>query len=88
LPSDGSCETLVEELVRLRGPTERQPFEQLRKGDLLDLFPCVRDWYDRMRSRSTYQSAIASQVNPKYLPSMEEKGNEAWPKVAAILGFA
>ena len=131
---------VIEELVRLRGPTERQRFEQLRKGvdnpafpqaakrlykmvgdmaaalenspwlvgteftladiayapyitrldhlklmGMLDRFPRVWDWYDRMRSRSTYQSAIAAYVNPKYLPLMEEKGNEAWPKVATIL---
>lgn len=133
---------VVEELVRLRGPTERQRFEQLRKGadnpafpgaikrlhnmvrdmsaaldngswlvgkeftladiayapyitrldhlkfmGMLDQFPRVHDWYARIRSRAAYQSAIAAYFNPKYLPLMEEKGNEAWPKVQTILGI-
>ena len=38
-----------------------------------------------MRSRKTYQDALAAWFNPKYLPLMEEKGNEAWPRVKTML---
>jgi glutathione S-transferase len=61
--------------------------DHLKFMGMLDRFPRVQDWYDRMRSRETYQSAIAAYFNPKYLPLMEEKGSEAWPKVAKMLGF-
>ena len=61
--------------------------DHLKFMGMLKRFPTVRDWYDRMRSRATYQSAIAAYFNPKYLPLMEEKGNEAWPRVATILGL-
>jgi hypothetical protein len=62
--------------------------DYLKFMGMVDGFPLVQAWYDRMRSRPAYQSAIAGHFNPKYLPLMEEKGNEAWPKVATILGLA
>ncbi len=52
---------------------------------LLDRNPRVADWYERMRGRPSYQSALAAQFNPKYLPLMAEKGAEAWPRVRTLL---
>jgi glutathione S-transferase len=42
-------------------------------------------WYQRMRERPAYQAALAAWFNPKYLPLMAEKGDEAWPQVRALL---
>jgi glutathione S-transferase len=47
--------------------------------------PRAADWYQRLKARKTYQDALAAWFNPKYLPLMDEKGREAWPKVKAIL---
>ena len=46
--------------------------------------PLTLDWYERVKSRSNY-SAISDWINKKYIPLMEEKGNEAWPRVEEIL---
>jgi len=46
--------------------------------------PKILDWYERVKSRSNY-SAISDWINEKYIPLMEEKGNEAWPRVEEIL---
>jgi glutathione S-transferase len=45
----------------------------------------VAAWYDRMRTRASYQEALAKWFNPKYLPLMDEKGSEAWPRVRELL---
>ena len=52
---------------------------------MIEKRPKVGAWYDRMRARSSYQDALAKWFNPKYLPLMEEKGNEAWPRVKQLL---
>ena len=33
----------------------------------------------------SYQDALTAWFNPKYLPLMDEKGREAWPRVKALL---
>ncbi|HXQ49993.1 MAG TPA: glutathione S-transferase family protein [Stellaceae bacterium] len=55
---------------------------------MLDGRKYVADWYERMRGRASYRSALAAQFNAKYLPLMAEKGSEAWPKVKSILAGA
>jgi glutathione S-transferase len=45
----------------------------------------VAAWYDLMRTRTSYQEALAKWFNPRYLPLMEEKGSEAWPRVRELL---
>jgi hypothetical protein len=40
-----------------------------------------------MRNRETYRTALAAQFNPKYLPLMDEKGREAWPRVKELVGL-
>lgn len=40
-----------------------------------------------MCARLTYQSALAAQFNPKYLPLMEAKGSEVWPRVKTLLAI-
>lgn len=47
--------------------------------------PRAADWYERMKARKSYQDALAAWFNPKYLPLMAEKGNEAWARTKEIL---
>jgi glutathione S-transferase len=47
--------------------------------------PRVAAWYDRLRARKPYQDALSKWFNPKYLPLMDEKGSEAWPRVRELL---
>ena len=62
--------------------------DQLKFSGLLDKNPRAADWYQRMRARESYRQALAAQFNPKYLPLMEEKGREAWPRVKELVGLA
>lgn len=50
--------------------------------------PKVRHWYDRVQSRPSYQTAIRDWVDPGYIALMAEKGDEAWPSVAALVAAA
>jgi glutathione S-transferase len=52
---------------------------------MLEKRPKTAGWYERMKARPAYQDALAKWFNPKYLPLMDEKGTEAWPKVKALL---
>jgi glutathione S-transferase len=61
--------------------------DHLKFGAMIDAHPRAADWYRRMQARPTYQSALAAQFNPKYLPLMAEKGEEAWPRVRALTGL-
>ncbi len=47
--------------------------------------PRTADWYERIKARPAYQDALAKWFNAKYLPLMDEKGNEAWPRVKELL---
>lgn len=62
--------------------------DHLKFLGMLDGRPRAASWYERMRARKTYQEALAAWFNPKYLPLMEEKGSEAWPKVKRMLAEA
>ncbi len=64
--------TRLDHLTFLPGMTEKRPR--------------VAAWYDRMRARKSYQDALVKWFNPKYLPLMDEKGREAWPRVQQLLG--
>jgi glutathione S-transferase len=59
--------------------------DHLKFLGLVDSRPRVAGWYERMRARKPYQDALAAWFNPKYLPLMEEKGTEAWPRVKRLL---
>lgn len=50
--------------------------------------PRAAAWYERTKVRPGYQEGIANWVNPKYLPLMEAKGGEAWPRVEQMLAAA
>ena len=52
---------------------------------MIEKRPRVAAWYQRMRARQAYQDALARWFNAKYLPLMDEKGGEAWPRVQELL---
>jgi len=52
---------------------------------MIEKRPHVAAWYDRLRTRPSYQDALTRWFNPKYLPLMEETGREAWPRVKELL---
>jgi glutathione S-transferase len=62
--------------------------DHLKFLGFLDKHPRTAHWYERMRNRDTYRSALAAQFNTKYLPLMDEKGREAWPRVRELVGLA
>jgi glutathione S-transferase len=59
--------------------------DHLKFAAMIEARPLAARWYDRIRARPAYQDALAKWFNDKYLPLMEEKGREAWPKVQALL---
>ncbi len=61
-------------------------FVHLQYLGMLDRRPRLMGWYDRVRARPSYEVALTKWFNDKYIPLMEEKGAEAWPKVREILG--
>jgi glutathione S-transferase len=62
--------------------------DHLKFDGLFMRHPRVADWYERIKARPAYQSALASQFNAKYLPLMDEKGRAAWPTVKTMLALA
>jgi glutathione S-transferase len=63
-------------------------YEHLQLLGVLDKRPKVADWYERIKARPSYDLAMCKWFNPTYLPLMEEKGNEAWPRVKEIIAAA
>ena len=61
--------------------------DHLKFLGLLDKNPRTAGWYERMRSRDSYRTALAAQFNAKYLPLMDEKGSAAWPRVKELVGL-
>lgn len=55
---------------------------------MLEQRPHAAAWYARTKARPGYQESIAKWFNPRYLPLLEEKGEEAWPRVEAMLAGA
>ena len=48
-------------------------------------WPRAADWYERIKSRPSFQDAIVRWENPKYLELMKGRGAEAWPQVKRIM---
>ncbi|HLI21379.1 MAG TPA: glutathione S-transferase family protein [Stellaceae bacterium] len=62
--------------------------DHLKFLGFLDKHKRAADWYERMKARASYRTALAAQFNAKYLPLMDEKGREAWPRVKELVGIA
>ena len=63
-------------------------FDHLQLLGILDERPRLADWYERIKARPSYDEALRKWFSPKYLPLMEEKGKEAWPRVKEIIAQA
>lgn len=63
-------------------------FDHLQILGVNDKRPHLMDWYERIKARPNYEPAMRKWFSPKYLPLMEEKGKEAWPKVQEIIAAA
>lgn len=59
--------------------------DHLQLAPMWDHRPSVARWYDAVRSRASYGTAITEWLNPAYLPLMEEKGREARERIFGIL---
>jgi glutathione S-transferase len=59
--------------------------DHLKFIGMMDRRPKAAAWYERLRARPGYQEALAKWFNAKYLPLMDEKGREAWPRVKELL---
>lgn len=62
--------------------------DHLKFLGFLDKNKRTADWYERMKARPSYRTALAAQFNAKYLPLMDEKGSAAWPRVKELVGLA
>lgn len=60
-------------------------FDHLHFLGMLADRPRLADWYERVKARDNYETAMRAWFNPKYLPLMAEKGEEAWPRVQEII---
>jgi glutathione S-transferase len=47
--------------------------------------PHLARWWDRVKARPSFAPALLKYLPPGIAPMMREKGEEAWPKVRAIL---
>ena len=63
-------------------------FDHLQLLGILETRPRLADWYERIKARPSYDEALRKWFNPKYLPLMEEKGNEARQQVQEIIAKA
>jgi len=59
--------------------------DHLQLSGMWDKRPRFADWYTRIRARPAYKVGLADWFNANYLPLMQEKGAEAWPRVREIL---
>jgi glutathione S-transferase len=60
----------------------------LRMIPLLDERPHLKDWFERIRARPSYEAGIGRFWNPTKVRLLNQKGEAAWPKVKSILEAA
>jgi glutathione S-transferase len=51
---------------------------------LLDEYPHVLDWYNRLKSRPSFQKAIIDWENSQYLTLMKQQGRDNWEKIRQL----
>jgi glutathione S-transferase len=59
--------------------------EHLQLAWMWDHRPHIPEWFERLRARPSFETAVTAWFNDKYLPLMAEKGAEAVPRVKSIL---
>jgi glutathione S-transferase len=60
----------------------------LRMLPMLEQRPHVKDWFDRIKARPSYEAGIKRFWNPSKVKLLNDKGEAAWPKVQSILEAA
>lgn len=62
---------------------------RLHKLQMLDLwckpYPNALQWFERMRQRSSFSSAVDKYLPPSLANDLETNGRKSWPRVEAIL---
>lgn len=58
-----------------------QTLDQFGWLEILDGYPCVKDWFERVQSRESYQSAVAADFSPALLEQLKRTGADAWPVI-------
>jgi glutathione S-transferase len=51
----------------------------------IDNRPKLRAWYDAIRARPSYETAMRKWENQDYISLMREKGAEVWPRVKQLM---
>lgn len=59
--------------------------DHLHLLDWIAARPKLSRWYDRIRARPSYDSAITKWEDNKFVRLMREKGAEAWPTIKKII---
>ena len=59
--------------------------DHLQLEGMWDQRPRFADWYERVKARPSYRTAVVDWFNDSYLPLMREKGQEVWPRVKEII---
>ena len=60
-------------------------FEHLHLLGMLAKRPRLQDWYERVKTRESYQEAFTKWENPAYFEIYQTKAPAEWPRVEAIL---
>lgn len=62
--------------------------DHLQLHGLWDKRPHYAAWYERLRQKPAFDTAVTGWINPGYLEIMVPKGKEAWPRIREILAAA
>ena len=57
---------------------------ELECGGLLFKYPLVRDWYERVQTRASYEDCLGLTPNPER-HQHSESGKKAWPYVQSLI---
>lgn len=55
---------------------------------MLEGFPAVQDWLERVTARESYQQAVSADFDAKLLTDLNARGRDAWPIVSKHLQAA
>jgi glutathione S-transferase len=59
--------------------------DHLNLLDLIAKRPRLTNWYERIRARPSYDSAIRQWENRAYIDLMNTKGGEVWPRIKRMI---
>jgi len=58
-----------------------QTLDQFGWLEILNGYPCVKDWFERVQSRESYQRAVAADFSSELLEHLQSVGEDAWPVI-------